>query len=156
MWAQLTGNHPGAPGFVDVKGRKVRVPLTARGVARFSFYDLCDQPLGANDFLHLAHAFHTILIDGIPVLTGAPRDVVRRFINLIDTLYDNRVGLVASAAAEPQDLYASGDMQALFERTASRLIEMRSAGYLAGRLERHALPAGEGGQPADHADARPA
>ena len=95
---------------------------------------------GANDFLHIAHAFHTVMIDRIPVLTKAPRDVTRRFVNLIDTLYDARVGLVASAAAEPQDLYRSDDMQVLFDRTASRLIEMRSQSYLTGRMDRLAAP----------------
>jgi cell division protein ZapE len=80
------------------------------------------------------------MIDDIPVL-GASREVTRRFINLIDTLYDNRVCLIASAAEEPGELYVAGDMRGLFERTASRLIEMRSADYLAGRLERLAKPA---------------
>jgi hypothetical protein len=86
------------------------------------------------------------MVDGVPVLSSAPRDVTRRFINLIDTLYDNRVCLVASAAAEPQDLYATGPMQQLFERTASRLIEMRSESYLAGRMDRLAGSGGNGAQ----------
>ena len=136
LWGELTGKHPGAPADLEVKGRKVRVPLASMGVARFSFAELCDAPLGANDFLHIAHAFHTVLVDAIPVLASAPRDVTRRFVNLIDTLYDSRVCLVASAAAEPQDLYAAGDMQILFDRTASRLIEMRSQSYLTGRMDR--------------------
>jgi cell division protein ZapE len=136
LWGELTGSQPGAPAHLEVRGRKVRVPLASMGVARFSFTELCEAPLGANDFLHVAHAFHTVLIDAIPVLRSAPRDVTRRFVNLIDTLYDSRVCLVASAAAEPQELYASGDMQLLFDRTASRLIEMRSQGYLTGRMDR--------------------
>jgi len=136
LWGELTGNHPGAPAHLEVKGRKLRVPLASMGVARFAFADLCEAPLGANDFLHIAHAFHTVLIDAIPVLGKAPRDVTRRFVNLIDTLYDSRVCLIASAAAEPQALYAAGDMGYLFERTASRLIEMRSQSYLTGRMDR--------------------
>jgi len=136
LWGELTGNHPGAPAHLEVKGRKLRVPLASMGVARFAFADLCEAPLGANDFLHIAHAFHTVLIDAIPVLGKAPRDVTRRFVNLIDTLYDSRVCLIASAAAEPQALYAAGDMGYLFDRTASRLIEMRSQGYLTGRMDR--------------------
>jgi cell division protein ZapE len=140
LWGDLTGNHPGAVVDLDVKGRRLRVPLASMGVARFTFRELCDQPLGANDFLHIAHAFHTVLIDGIPVLKSAPRDVTRRFVNLVDTLYDNRVTLVASAAAEPAALYPAGDMSFLFERTASRLIEMRSASYLTGRLDRFQAP----------------
>jgi cell division protein ZapE len=136
LWDELTGNHPGAPMDLEVKGRKLRVPLASMGVARFSFAELCAQPLGANDFLHIAHAFHTVLIDAIPVLTNAGRDVTRRFVNLIDTLYDSRVCLIASAAAEPDALYPAGDMQFLFERTSSRLFEMRSVGYLTGRIDR--------------------
>ena len=141
LWTQLTGNHPGAPTDLEVKGRKVRVPLASMGVARFSFAELCAQPLGANDFLHIAHAFHTVLIDAIPVFTNVQRDVTRRFVNLIDTLYDIRVCLIASAAAEPNALYPAGDMQFLFDRTASRLFEMRSEGYLTGRLDRLAAAA---------------
>ena len=140
LWGEITGHHPGAPAHLEVKGRKVRVPLVSMGVARFSFAELCEAPLGANDFLHIAHAFHTVLIDAIPVLGMAPRDVTRRFVNLIDTLYDNRVCLIASAAAEPQALYAAGDMRVLFDRTASRLIEMRSQSYLTGRMDRLGAP----------------
>jgi cell division protein ZapE len=140
LWGELTGHHPGAPTDLEVKGRKLRVPLASMGVARFTFAELCEAPLGANDFLRIAHAFHTVMIDAIPVLAKAPRDVTRRFVNLIDTLYDARVCLVASAAAEPQALYAAGDMGYLFERTASRLIEMRSQGYLAARMDRLGAP----------------
>src|SRR5215468_2580716 len=136
LWSELTGKHPGAPTELTVKGRAVRVPLASMGVARFAFGQLCEQPLGANDFFTLPIPFHTILIDGIPIFTPARRDVTRRFVNLIDTLYDNRVCLIASAAAEPHALYPAGDMQFLFERTASRLYEMRSEGYLTGRLDR--------------------
>jgi cell division protein ZapE len=136
LFGELTGNAPAAPLALEVKGRKLQVPVAALGVARFKFEDLCAQPLGTIDFLALAHAFHTIFIDGIPDFTDVRRDVVRRFINLIDTLYDNRVGLVASAAAEPDALSAEREMKFLFERTASRLTEMRTPGYLAARSER--------------------
>jgi cell division protein ZapE len=139
-WAELTGNSPGSPLTLEVKGRKLAVPAAAMGVARFSFADLCQQPLGTLDYLALAHKFHTLFIDGIPILGSGQRDVARRFVNLIDTLYDSRVGLVVSAAAEPDALYPAGDVQFLFERTASRLIEMRSETYLAARSERHAEP----------------
>jgi cell division protein ZapE len=114
------------------------------GVARFAFAELCERPLGAIDYLHIAHAFHTVLIDGIPVLQPAQRDVARRFVNLIDTLYDARVCLVASAAVEPAELYPAGDVHFLFERTASRLIEMRSERYLLGRKDRANAPAAAG------------
>ena len=122
----------------------MRVPLAAIGVARFAFADLCERPLGPIDFLRIAHAFHTLLIDGIPVLGPARRDIARRFVTLIDTLYDNRVGLIASAEAEPPQLYPSGDGADLFQRTASRLMEMRSEGYLSARSARCAGYAEEG------------
>ncbi|MBL8846518.1 MAG: AFG1 family ATPase [Hyphomicrobium zavarzinii] len=130
-WARLTGQHPGAPVLVDVKGRQVRVPLASMGVARFGFADLCEKPLGALDYLHIAHAFHTIVIEGIPVLGAQRRNEARRLIHLIDTLYDNRNCLIVSAEAEPDQLYTEGDGVQLFERTASRLMEMRSEAYLA-------------------------
>ena len=136
MWRELTGGAAGAPLDIGLKGRFLHVPRAAMGVARFAFADLCEQPLGPLDFLALAHAFHTLLIDDIPVLRPAQKNVARRFVNLVDTLYDSRVGLVASAAAEPDRLYPEGDVSFLFERTASRLIEMRSEGYLASREER--------------------
>jgi cell division protein ZapE len=130
-WNRLTGRHPGKPMTIDVKGRALSVPLASMGVARFNFADLCDQPLGANDYLHLAHAFHTVIIDGIPVIDPGRRDLARRFINMIDAFYDCRTCLIASAEAEPAALYPSGHGADLFERTASRLMEMRSEGYLA-------------------------
>ena len=131
-WSRLTGNHPGKPQTIEVLGRKVAIPLASMGVARFGFNDLCDVPLAAHDYLHIAHAFHTILIDDIPMLTPDRRDVARRFITLVDALYDNRICLIASAAAEPSHLYTAGDGVELFERTASRLTEMRSEAYLTG------------------------
>jgi cell division protein ZapE len=136
LWRELTGHHPGSPVDLEVKGRKVRVPLASMGAARFSFGELCEQPLGTLDYLSMAHAFHTIFVDGIPVLRREQREIVRRFVNLIDTLYDNRVCLIASAAAQPQDLLPADDGSVLVERTVSRLMEMRSQGYLAGRSER--------------------
>jgi cell division protein ZapE len=136
LWAELTGQHPGAPVDLDVKGRTLHVPQASMGVARFTFAELCEQPLGTLDYLHIARRFHAVLIDGIPVLKPAQRDVARRFVNLVDTLYDARVSLIASAAAEPVELYPEGDVHFLFERTASRLTEMRSEGYLAGRKDR--------------------
>jgi cell division protein ZapE len=138
LWHELTGNQPGAPMDLDVKGRKIRIPKASMGMARFAFTDLCEQPLGTIDFVQIAHTFHTVMIDDIPVLQPAQRNVARRFVNLIDTLYDARVCLIASAAAEPQALYPQGDVHFLFERTASRLAEMRSEGYLASRGERTA------------------
>jgi cell division protein ZapE len=132
-WKKLTGGHAGAPHELIVKGRIVRVPCAAMGVARFSFHDLCEQPLAAADFLRVAHEFHSIVLDRIPAMDFSRRNEAKRFIILIDTLYDHGVKLVASAAAEPDLLYTADEgYEALeFKRTASRLIEMRSESYLA-------------------------
>ncbi|MBS0242235.1 MAG: AFG1 family ATPase [Proteobacteria bacterium] len=135
-FTRLTGLPRGKPVTLDVKGRELHVPEAARGVARFTFDELCDRPLGSLDYLAIAHHFHTVILDGIPRLVPERRAAARRFINLIDTLYDARVGLVASAEAEPDDLHPAGDESFLFERTASRLIDMRSASYLESRMQR--------------------
>jgi cell division protein ZapE len=133
MWQRLTGAFSGEPQEISLKGRSIRVPEAAMGVARFTFEELCEQPLGAADYLRIAQEFHTLVIDRIPVMAHAERNAAKRFIILIDTLYDNAVKLVASAAVEPDALYAAADgFEAQeFRRTASRLIEMRSEGYLA-------------------------
>ena len=130
-------------------GRKLRVPRAAMGVARFFFHDLCEQPLAAADYLRIAREFHTVIIDRIPVMTFDQRNAAKRFIILIDTLYDHAVKLIASAAAEPDALYTGGDgfEAAEFKRTASRLIEMRSQPYLAlphGRRDPAASGSSEG------------
>jgi cell division protein ZapE len=140
IWLRLTGAPVGHPTELEVKGRKVHVPLAARGVARFGFADLCEKPLGSLDYLQIARAFHTLLIEGIPILNPARRNEARRFVNLIDTLYDHRVGLIASADAEPEALYSTGDGADLFQRTASRLMEMRSEAYLTSRRQRADTP----------------
>ena len=118
---------------IPLQGRILRVPEAAMGVARFTFGQLCEQPLGPNDYLRLAREFHTIIIDRIPMMHYADRNAAKRFIILIDTLYDHGVKVIASAAAEPADLYdASEGHEAMeFKRTVSRLIEMRSEAYLA-------------------------
>jgi cell division protein ZapE len=131
-WRRLAGAHAGAPHELVVKGHIVRVPKAAMGVARFSFDDLCAQPLAATDYLKIAHEFHTIILDRIPVRDFAQRNEAKRFIILIDTLYDHAVKLLASAQAQPDKLYVGTEgYEALeFKRTASRLIEMRSQSYL--------------------------
>jgi len=131
-WRRLAGGHTGAPQELTVKGHQVRIPKAAMGVARFSFGDLCAQPLAAGDYLRISHEFHTIIVDHIPVMDYAQRNEAKRFIILIDTLYDNAVKLLASAQAQPDDLYTAteGYEANEFKRTASRLIEMRSQAYL--------------------------
>ncbi len=128
QWTLLTAGKIAGPMHLDVQGRRVLVPIAANGAARFSFADLCEKPLGARDYLAIAKAFHTVLIDGIPTLGREKRNEARRFMTLIDVLYDQRIRLVASAAAEPAALYPAGDSAEAFERTASRLMEMRGWG----------------------------
>ncbi len=130
-WKRWSPNGSGAAGALTVKGRQIKVPEMVEGAARFGFSDLCELPLGAGDYLEIAHKFHTVFIDNIPVFAPTQRNEVRRFINLVDALYDNNVRLVVSAAAEPASLYVEGDGADSFMRTASRLIEMRSEAYLA-------------------------
>jgi len=132
-WLRLAGGHQGAPQELPLKGRSVHVPRAAMGVARFSFHDLCEQPLAANDYLRVAREYHTLIVDHIPVMTFENRNAAKRFIILIDTLYDMNVKLIASAEAEPDALYrgSEGFEAQEFKRTASRLIEMRSQAYLA-------------------------
>ena len=132
-WQRLTGMLSGEPCEIPMKGRVIRVAEAAKGVARFSFAQLCGQPLGASDYLRIAREFHTIILDRVPVMDYPQRNEAKRFIALIDTLYDNAVKLVASAAAEPSALYLAteGYEANEFKRTASRLFEMRSNEYLA-------------------------
>jgi len=129
-WRRLTDVDEGEPIELESKGRRLVIPQAASGVARFDFSDLCEVPLGSVDYLQIAVTFHTLLIENIPALSAERRDEVRRFINLIDTLYDRRVKLIASADAPPEKLYEGATGMKEFERTVSRLVEMQSAGYM--------------------------
>lgn len=115
---------------IVVKGREIVAPRCARGLSRFTFNELCARPLGAADYLALVRRFGALFIDRIPALGPGNRDQARRFITLIDTIYESRTKLVCSAAAEPDALYPAGDSAFDFQRTASRLFEMRSRDYL--------------------------
>ncbi len=128
---QLTGGVPASPDHLLVMGRRLAVPLAAAGVARFDFSALCGAPLGAGDYLALATHFHALVLDEVPLLSPDNYDEARRFIVLVDALYDHRVKLVASADAMPDQLYRRGEGAQAFERTASRLEEMQSQDYLA-------------------------
>jgi cell division protein ZapE len=132
-WGRMTGRAPCKPRDIAIKGRKLHVPCSAHGVARFSFADICEKPLAASDYLRLARDYHTLIIDRIPVMDYGDRNAAKRFISLIDTLYDNGVKLMASAAADPVSLYVAteGVEANEFKRTSSRLIEMSSESYLA-------------------------
>jgi cell division protein ZapE len=129
-WLNLTGRAKGAPRALRFLGRELVVPEAAGGFARFSFQDLCVQPLGPADYLEIAHNFATVFVDRIPIMGAEMRNEARRFILLIDTLYDEGVHLVCSAAAPPDELYTAGDGVDAFRRTASRLVEMQSEDYL--------------------------
>ena len=129
-WFKLTGKRTCEPATLTVLGRVLPVPCAAKGVARFAFDDLCLQPLAAADYLAIAHEYHTVLIDRIPQMSEQLRDATRRFIVLIDTLYDEGVKLVCSAATPAEQLYTEGDAAQVFQRTISRLIEMQSRDYL--------------------------
>ncbi|MBO0749470.1 MAG: AFG1 family ATPase [Porphyrobacter sp.] len=112
-------------------GRVLHVPKSLKGVAVFSFKRLCGEPRGAADYLAIVHAYHTVIIVGIPVMGPESRDQATRFVTLVDALYENNVKLFATAAAEPEALYPAGDGRFEFERTVSRLKEMQSAEYMA-------------------------
>ena len=116
---------------LTVTGRTLRVPLAADGVARFDFAALCGQPLGPGDYLAIATHFQALVLDGIPRLGPENYDQARRFITLVDALYEHRVKLVASADALPDQLYERGEGAKAFERTASRLEEMQSSDWIA-------------------------
>jgi cell division protein ZapE len=132
-WVKMTGNAKCKPRDISLKGRVLHVPCSADGVARFSFAEICEKPLAASDYLRLARDYHTIMIDRIPVMDYADRNAAKRFIALVDTLYDNAVKLMASAESDPLSLYVAADDEVAneFKRTSSRLIEMSSESYLA-------------------------
>jgi len=129
----LSGVAEAKQAVLNVQGHDLVVPQAAGGIARARFADLCSQAYGASDYIALAQRFHTLVLDDIPILNFDRRNEAKRFIILIDTLYEHHVKLVASAAAEPHELYHAKQGREAFEfdRTVSRLIEMRSEDYLA-------------------------
>ena len=130
-FARLTLGAKAKSCDLTVQGRTLHIPREAAGVARLTFEDLCAKPLGAADYYALAETFHTVMIDAAPLLTPDKRDQAKRFATLIDQLYEVKTKLVMSAAAEPENLYPEGDYAFEFQRTVSRLMEMRSREYLA-------------------------
>ncbi len=138
-WQKVTKGQAVAPATLTVKGRHVPVPLASEDAARFTFADLCEHPHGARDFLAIAAHYSTVFIDHVPVLAEGKRNEAKRFILLIDTLYDQQVRLVLSAEAPPQHLYAGkrGTEAFEFDRTVSRLMEMQSGDWLDGWAARH-------------------
>jgi cell division protein ZapE len=134
-FARLTAGAAPSSDALDVQGRKVAVPRQAMGVARFTFEELCTKPLGAADYLAIARHYHTVLVDHVPKMGTDQRTWAARFVTLVDALYESKTKLVMSAGAQPDDLYPAGDGAFEFQRTASRLHEMRSEDYLASERE---------------------
>jgi cell division protein ZapE len=132
-FADLTDGAPGESATLTVKSRSLVVPRAARSVAWFGFGDLCANPLAAADYLAIAERFAAVIVEGIPRLAPQRRNEARRFNILIDTLYEARTLLIASAEAPPEKIYVSGDGTFEFQRTVSRLIEMQSEDYIANR-----------------------
>ena len=130
LWTDMLDGSPETGAVVEVLGRKLMFPRTAGGLLRAPFADLCVEALGPQDYLAIAGRFHTVFLDGLPKLDPAKRNEARRLVTLIDALYEAKARLVVLAEAEPDHLYPAGDGAFEFERTASRLQEMRSAGWL--------------------------
>jgi cell division protein ZapE len=130
-FAELTDRAFGASATLTAKGRPLAVPRAACGVAWFSFADLCAKPLAAADYLAVAERFAAVIVEGIPRLSPQQRNEARRFNTLIDTLYEARTLLIASAEVPPEEIYTAGDGTFEFRRTVSRLIEMQSEDYIA-------------------------
>jgi cell division protein ZapE len=130
LWADLRGGMPECPAHLPVLGRDVVIERTAGGLARATFDQLCEVPLGPQDYLAIAERFHTLFIEDIPLLTPDRRQAARRFVTLIDALYEARTRLVAIAVGAPEQIYPAGDGAFEFERTVSRLNEMSSRSWL--------------------------
>ena len=131
LWLRITGGAAGKPDVVESIGRQITVPLAAMGAARFGFSDLCEKPLGSRDFVRIAHAFDSIVIDNVPQMDRTRSNAAKRFILLIDNLYDRGVKLGASFEVPLEQLGKDDRTAFEFQRTVSRLIEMQSEDYLA-------------------------
>ena len=129
-FGELTEGAESRPTSIEVKGRRVPVSRAARGVAWFGFEELCARPLGAEDYINIAREFHTLVLNGVPRLDENRRNEAKRFMTLIDVLYEHKTNLVMAAEAAPHDLYRGETHGFEFQRTVSRLMEMQSAEYL--------------------------
>ncbi|MDH5773261.1 MAG: cell division protein ZapE, partial [Rhodospirillaceae bacterium] len=127
---RLTHGHQPHQAVITVQGRKVEIPKAVEGVAMVSFTDICGRPLGAADYIEISRRYHTLIMSGIPRMNGEMKDVARRFITLIDALYEGHVKFICSADGEPNELYSDGEGAFEFERTSSRLVEMQSESYI--------------------------
>lgn len=131
LWLRLSGGQKGHPAVLHSLGRDIPVPLAAMGAARFSFAELCDKPLGARDYVRLAHAYDALMIEHVPQFDRTKSNAAKRFILLVDTLYDRGVKLCASFATALDQLGEDDKTRAEFQRCVSRLVEMQSDSYLA-------------------------
>ncbi|MBB4128657.1 cell division protein ZapE [Xanthomonas translucens] len=130
-WGELSGNDAARSGNIVIEARKIPVRGRGKSIAWFDFAALCEGPRGPSDYIEIAREFNTVLLGGIPHFDRMNEDAARRFVNLIDELYDRQVNLVCTAQDPPPQLYSGERLAGAFERTASRLIEMQSAEYLA-------------------------
>jgi len=129
-FVQLTHGARAHAATIPVQGRDIAVPKATQGIAMVQFSDICERPLGPADYLELARRFHTLIVVGIPQMSAENKDVARRFITLIDAMYEGHVKLICSAEVGPMELYVEGEGSFEFERTASRLVEMQSESYM--------------------------
>ncbi len=130
LWRDMLGGEEETGETLEVLGRKVHLPHTSGGMVKATFASLCSVALGPNDYVAIAERFHTVFLQDVPKLTANRREEARRFVILIDALYEAHARLIVLAEAEPTALYPEGDGAFEFERTASRLQEMRSADWL--------------------------
>lgn len=130
LWRSFCGTAVPFPAMLNLQGRFVELPLATKTAVRAGFLDLCAKPLGAGDYLLLAKTYPTVFLEGVPILTPEKKDQAKRFVTLVDALYEAHARVVMLAAAEPEALYPTGDGSFEFERTASRLMEMRTERYL--------------------------
>lgn len=130
VFLRLTRGAPARPQSLTVLGREWKIPRAAAGVAWFGFHELCEGTFGPGDYLSLATHFHTLILEGIPRLSRDNRDSAKRFVTLVDTLYEHNVIFICSADVRPEELYVEGDGAFEFNRTVSRLMEMQSSDYL--------------------------
>ncbi len=130
-WEELGADCKHMDAGIEIDGRRIPVRARCKGLCWFDFEALCEGPRGTADYIEIAREFHTVLLGGIPRMDATRDDAARRFVNLVDELYDRHVNLVCTAAAGPMDLYAGERLAGAFERTASRLTEMQGQDYLA-------------------------
>lgn len=147
LWLRLTGGQRGQKAVLSSLGREIPVPLAAMGAARFSFHELCEKPLGARDYVRLAHAYDAVMIEHVPQFDRTKSNAAKRFILLVDTLYDRGVKLAASFAVPLDQLGEDDRTKAEFQRCVSRLVEMQSESYLARAMTENHAVAQDAGSP---------